>query len=244
MIPYVRKQKILNYMEGKEIVYLKDLVNYLNSSLSTVRRDLNSLAQEGVVTLLNGGAVTITSRSYDLPVEKKKQTNITAKDIIARKASEIVENGDVIYIDSGTTTIQMIKYLKNKKITIVTSSLTFPRDQLTNDIKLIYLGGELLTDLESLVGSITEKQLLSMYFDKAFIGANGYSEQGVFTFDLREARKKEIVRNQSRQAFLLVDTSKEGKRGFARAFGLEECTLITEKDEDESESTSDYKSES
>ena len=56
-------------------------------------------------------------------------------------------------------------------------------------------------------------------------------EEGVFTFDLREARKKEIVMNQSRKAYLLVDTSKEGKRGFARAFGLEDCILITERND-------------
>ena len=92
------------------------------------------------------------------------------------------------------------------------------------------LGGELLADLESLVGSITEKQLLSMYFDKAFVGANGYGEQGVFTYDLREARKKEIVKEQSRIVYLLADTSKENKRSFARAFGLDACVLITEKD--------------
>jgi len=231
MIPYIRRQMILDYMSGKEVVYLKDISEFLNSSISTIRRDLGSLEKEGLVKLLNGGAATLQSRSYDLPVAKKSQINIEAKEIIAQKAADLVEDGDVIYIDSGTTTIIMMKFLKKKKITIVTSGLAFPRDQLTPDIKLIYLGGELLVDLESLVGTITEKQLLSMYFDKAFIGANGYCDQGVFTFDLREARKKEIVMNQSRKAYLLVDTSKEGKRGFARAFGLEDCILITERND-------------
>ena len=230
MIPYIRRQKILDYMDGKDVVYLKDIAAFLSRSVSTVRRDLVGLEKEGLVKLLNGGAATLQSRSYDLPVEKKRQTNIEAKEIIARKAAELVENGDVIYIDSGTTTVMMMKDLKNTKLTIVTSSLTFPREHLTPDIKLIYLGGELLADLESLVGSITEKQLLSMYFDKAFVGANGYGEQGVFTYDLREARKKEIVKEQSRIVYLLADTSKENKRSFARAFGLDACVLITEKD--------------
>lgn len=233
MIPYVRRQKILDYMNGKEVVYLKDIAEYLSSSISTVRRDMVSLEKEGQIKLLNGGGATLLSRSYDLPVEKKRQTNIEAKEVIAQKAAGLVDNGDVIYIDSGTTTVMMMKYLKKKKLTIVTSSLTFPREYLTPDIKLIYLGGELLADLESMVGSITEKQLLSMYFDKAFIGANGYCDQGVFTFDLREARKKEIVKNQSQEVYLLADTSKQNKRSFARAFGLEECILITEKSEQE-----------
>ena len=142
---------ILDYMSGKEVVYLKDISEFLNSSISTIRRDLGSLEKEGLVKLLNGGAATLQSRSYDLPVAKKSQINIEAKEIIAQKAADLVEDGDVIYIDSGTTTIIMMKFLKKKKITIVTSGLAFPRDQLTPDIKLIYLGGELLVDLESLV---------------------------------------------------------------------------------------------
>ena len=102
MIPYIRRQKILDYMDGKDVVYLKDIAAFLSRSVSTVRRDLVGLEKEGLVKLLNGGAATLQSRSYDLPVEKKRQTNIEAKEIIARKAAELVENGDVIYIDSGT----------------------------------------------------------------------------------------------------------------------------------------------
>ncbi len=236
MIPYVRKQMILDYLKTHEVALQKEIADYCSSSVSTIRRDLLALTKEGQVVMLNGGAVkALAPQDFDQPVERKRLEHIEAKEIIAQKASALVANGDVIYIDSGTTPIMMLKYLKARNLTIVTSSVVFPREQTSPDWKVIFLGGELLANLESVVGTLTEKQLLSMYFDKAFVGANGYTKDGVFTYDIREARKKEIVKEQSKVTYLLADTSKDNKRCFARAFSLNECILITERDETEAD---------
>lgn len=230
MIPYLRQQNILNYLKDHHVMYFTELADYLGISVSTVRRDLVAMEQQGLLSILNGGAVTLQTRSDDAPMQKKLQLNIAQKELIAQKAAALVEDGDVIYIDSGTTTLLVLKYLKSKRLTIVTSSISLAREWLPMDATIIYLGGELLRDLESTVGSITEKQMLGMYFDKAFLGANAYSKQGIFTMDLREARKKEIAKNQSAITYVLADTSKRDKHSFAKVFALQECVLITEED--------------
>lgn len=232
MIPDVRKKKILEYMAEKDVVYISDLAEELEFSLSTIRRDLKSLEQDGDVVLLRGGAARVRSQGYDEPVVKKKLINSEAKEIIARKAAELIEDGDCIYVDSGTTTAALLKYLSGKNITIVSSSTQLMDYMPIKGAKCILLGGEVRDDLESVYGALTEKMIASMYFDKAFIGANGYMEDGgVYTYDHREARKKEIVKEYAKETYLLMDTTKKNKYAFAKVFDLDECTLITELDE-------------
>jgi len=231
MVPDLRKQEILKYMTGKDVVYMQDLTDELDISLSTIRRDLQALQEEGEVVLMRGGAARIMQRDFDEPVVRKKLINSEAKEIIAKKAAALVEDGDCIYVDSGTTTVAMLKYLAGKQITIVSSSTQLMEYMPIKGAKCILLGGEVRDDLESVFGSLTEKMISNLYFDKAFIGANGYIEDGaIYTYDPREARKKEIVKEYSRTAYVMMDTSKKNKHAFAKVFELNECILITEAD--------------
>ncbi|SCP97646.1 DeoR/GlpR family DNA-binding transcription regulator [Anaerobium acetethylicum] len=231
MVPDLRKQEILKYMTGKDVVYMQDLADELDISLSTIRRDLQALQEEGEVVLMRGGAARIMQRDFDEPVVRKKLINSEAKEIIAKKAAALVEDGDCIYVDSGTTTVAMLKYLAGKQITIVSSSTQLMEYMPIKGAKCILLGGEVRDDLESVFGSLTEKMISNLYFDKAFIGANGYIEDGaIYTYDPREARKKEIVKEYSRTAYVMMDTSKKNKHAFAKVFELNECILITEAD--------------
>lgn len=102
-----------------------------------------------------------------------------------------MEDGDCVYVDSGTTTVGMLKYLQGKRITIVSSSTELLDNLPIKNAKCILLGGEVRDDLESVLGALTEKMISDMYFDKAFIGANGYiPDGGIYTYDDREARKR------------------------------------------------------
>lgn len=229
MVPDLRREELLGYLEGKDVVYMKELVGALDISLSTIRRDLAALEQEGEVVIMRGGAVRMKQGDFDEPVVRKKLVNRDAKEIIAQKAAALVLDGDCIYVDSGTTTITMLKYLKGKNITVVSSSTQLMEYMPIKDTKCILLGGEVRDDLESVFGTLTEKMLSSMYFDKAFIGANGYvEEEGIYTYDPREARKKEIVKENSQKVYVLMDTSKKNKRAFTKVFDFSKCELITE----------------
>jgi len=230
MIPYMRKKRILTELERKEIVYISDLIPLLEeTSESTIRRDLKQLEDDSRIELLQGGAAKLRkTSSYDMPVESKLHLNIVQKDLIARCASELVSDGDVIYIDSGTTTLGMIKYLKKKKIRIITSNTSVL--SMLEDVEFTchIIGGDVETSLASTVGPITESLLRDLYFDKAFLGATGFSPaSGITTPDFRESSKKRIVKDNTERVYVLADASKYRKSALCKAFDLDQCTIIT-----------------
>ena len=229
MVPYVRRQSILSAVEDKEIVYVEELARKLKISDSTVRRDLKVLADEGEVVSLRGGAVKRKAGSYDIPLQTKQLLNNDKKHKIAEYAAGLVQDGEVIYIDSGTTPLYMVRYLKKKKITVVTSNTQVISELMDTDVTTITIGGEVSKRLGSIVGPFAEGMLQNMFFDKAFLGASGYSlAGGINTPDPREAAKKRLVRSNSKEVYVLVDSSKANRTNFCKAFELSECVIITD----------------
>ena len=240
MVPELRQEKILESVKSREISYIKDLAEELGISLSTIRRDVAVLEDAGEVISMRGGAVkpaavpaptmTVSEKPVDeAPVIKKRLINSSQKDIIGKKAAELVESGDVIYVDSGTTCSCMFNYLASKDIIIVTSNYEVLDYMPMQRASVILLGGEISDDLHSINGPLTEKCIADMHFNKAFIGANGYiPDGGVFTHSEREARKKVLVREHSDKNYLLVDTSKKNQYAFQKLFNVRDVVLITE----------------
>ena len=231
MIPYLRRKIILENLEKSEIVHIEELVRFLeDTSSSTIRRDLKNLADDGLIEILHGGAAKLLDKSsYDMPLSSKQQIHTHEKEVIGRKAAELVKDGEVIYIDSGSTTLQMIKYIKNMDIQIVTSN-TLILNQI-EDAKFVchILGGEVEKSLGSVYGSVTDNLLYDMYFDRSFLGATGVSNiSGVSTPDFREANKKRIVMEHSKNTYVLADSTKIGKNALCKSFELNKCVLITD----------------
>ena len=229
MIPKLRMEKILEILSEEDVIFLEDISMKVQISKSTARRDLMLLQEQGQVEIMRGGAVRLKKYDHDEPVTQKKFINKSEKSLIAKKASDLVQEGDCIYIDSGTTAALMLDYLGDKKITIVTSStLNLEKVNLKN-IRYIILGGEIEQDLASVQGSLTEKMISLMYFDKSFIGANGYIvDEGIYTHDTKEAFKKELIINNSVKTYALLDTSKRNKKAFAKVENFRSCTIISE----------------
>lgn len=233
MIPFVRRQRILGFLGENDIGYIPDLIAlFENVSASTIRRDLKALEAEGQVQLLHGGAATLTdgtSSSYDMPVEKKRFLHIEAKRAIAAHAASLINDGEVVYIDSGTTLFIMIEFIKEKRIKVVTSNTSILTELRDARFQCVILGGDVTETLGSVTGPITDNLLRGMYFDKAFLGATGYSEvSGLSTPDFREANKKQIVAANSEEVFVLVDNSKAGKRSLCKFLDLADATIITD----------------
>lgn len=234
MIPYERRQIMLAEMERNELVNLDDFQRALpNISKSTIRRDLKTLENEGQIVLLRGGAAKMKTGSYDTPLNSRNLIHVKEKEAIARTAAELVKDGEAIYIDAGSTCLRMIAYLRGKDITIVTTNAIIFPEIVETDLKCTMVGGDILKSTASVVGPLTDKMLGSLFFDKAFIGTTGYDIQaGISTPDSREANKKSIVRANAKETYVLADTSKEGVQAMCRAFGLEECTLIVDRETD------------
>ncbi|QQO10590.1 DeoR/GlpR family DNA-binding transcription regulator [Breznakiella homolactica] len=232
MIPYERRKRMLAELEKQELVNLEDFGSVLgNVSLSTIRRDLRTLEAEGQIVILRGGAAKMKSGSYDTPVSSRQILHVREKELVARTAADLIKDGEVVYIDAGSSALRMIKHLKSKRISIVTTNASIMSEVAETDFKCLLVGGELLKSTASLVGPLTDNILKDMYFDKAFIGATGYDLQaGINTPDEREANKKAIVKNNSKETYVLADSSKEGIQTLCKAFELNECIIITDRE--------------
>ncbi|MGL5260165.1 MAG: DeoR/GlpR family DNA-binding transcription regulator [Lachnospiraceae bacterium] len=228
MVPYERRKEILQLLDQKEIVSLEEFCELLQDvSSSTIRRDLKVLESEGHIELLRGGAAKLKGGYYDTPVESRTQLNVEEKEIIAKYAANMVQDGDVVYIDSGSTTLLMVKYLVKKRITIVTTNTDIPIELKNSEIECIMVGGKINVKTASLYGGLTDHILQGLHFDKAFLGASGFSKKaGINTPDLNESNKKQLIKQNSRKVYILADSSKDGKTSMCKIFELGEVTII------------------
>lgn len=234
MIPYERKKEILQLLENADIVTLEDFCDLLNDvSESTIRRDLKTLEKEGHIELLRGGAAKLKGGYYDTPVTSRNQINVEEKELIAQKAACMVNDGDVVYIDAGSTPLMMVKYLIGKKITIVTTNTEIGTKLMGSDIECILVGGKLDVRTASVYGGMTIQSLQQLFFDKAFLGASGFSmKAGINTPELEEVKKKQIVRHNSRKTYVLADSSKDGKETMCKIFEMGEVKIICDRETD------------
>lgn len=232
MIPYVRREKIIDKLEEKELMYIDDFLGIFEDvSESTIRRDLKTLEEEGHILLLRGGAVKLKGSSYEMPVGTKKFLYKEEKEKIAELAASFVTNDEVIYIDSGTTCLSIPKYIKAKDVRIITTNVQVLNSLDNPNISsCTIVGGEVNKELDSISGPLTDQTLKNLYFDRAFIGTSGFGlEVGINTPDFKEASKKCILKANSKKCYALADHSKFNKSTLCKAFELTECILLTDK---------------
>lgn len=221
---------ILQELKQKGTVSVTDLVKLLDASESTVRRDLNSLDQEGLLKKIHGGAITIDENTskHDYKVNVRKSLNVEDKCEIAKYAASLVEEGDVIYLDAGTTTELLINFIEVKNITVVTNGISHAKKLLEKGFKTYILGGEVKSVTEAVVGSSTVEELKKYNFSKGFFGVNGVSNQsGYTTPDVSEAMVKSQAIKMCQKSYILADTSKLEKRSFVTFGAITDSTLIT-----------------
>ena len=173
MIQYERKQLILEQLRGSEVAHIEELVDTTGASPSTVRRDIDALVKSGKIIALRGGAIKLNDRPSELPTSEKRLINRDAKQAIAAAAAELVHDGDTVYIDSGTTTLQMMPLLRHRRIHVITSNTQIFTMAPGDRVRVTILAGDWIASIGSIAGSLTERLLSELYFDKAFIGASG-----------------------------------------------------------------------
>lgn len=241
MIPYERQQKILSILENKELVKIDELQEiFIDISVSTLRRDLKELDKNRKVELLSGGAVKKISTIREIPITTRSTLHSEQKEKIASIAAELIDDGDTIYLDSGSTCSMLFRMILGKRIKIYTSNTDI--FSVSGDIaaEIIILGGKFNPINSSVTGPFTDELLRNLYFNKSFIGANGIDEKlGVTTPTMEEANKKRIVKQHSEQGYLVCDSSKFHSLSNIKAFDLDDVIIISDKtDEKISESVS------
>lgn len=227
-----RRKSILALLEEKAVVNLQELVDFCKVSEATIRRDLSLLEEKNLIYRTHGGAARKQSaRGLEASIYTKRKENAFDKQKLAQYVtSNFIENGQTIYLDAGTSTYDMIDYLKNRNITVVTNSSYHLLKLIENKIHTIVLGGVVKHSTQAIVGVTAYEQLEKYSFDACFVGCNGIDKDfGLSTADENEAILKRYALKNSKKKYVLADQSKFGHRKFQKFAELEDATVISYK---------------
>ena len=204
-----RWENIISKCRSDGEVHVSDLVEELQSSEATIRRDLRDMEDLNMVVRFFGGARFKDDQSMEPPMLLKAETNASSKKRIGYTAAKLIKDNMMVYIDAGSTTYEMIDYITAKNITVVTNGVPHITKLGQKGINTIVLGGRLRWSTEAMIGTQAAKQLKDLYFDMSFIGANGIHEYvGLTTSNEMEAAVKSLVIEKSTKAYVLSDKSK------------------------------------
>lgn len=224
-----RQHKILQLIRVERVMRVETLGVTLNVSSATIRRDLVDLEGRGKLRRVHGGAVAVDSRLEEPAIfDDKASVAASEKKLIADEAFTLIQSEDTIYVDGGTTTLELIRMIRDtQNITVVTNSLRAAVELGGSGPRLILIGGELRRRSQTLVGPLTRGTLNELHVDKAFMGTMGLTiEEGMTTTDPAEAYTKELVMKQAGEVILLVDSEKIGKISFSRSGEVDQIDHI------------------
>ncbi|MCM2533259.1 DeoR/GlpR family DNA-binding transcription regulator [Neobacillus pocheonensis] len=230
MIKEKRLKKIQEYVIEHQSASLDELVTVFDVSKNTIRRDVQELVDRGELKKVYGGVSVVHKKLESF--QERSVRNQECKELIAKKAASYVEDGDFIFIDSGTTTIEMLEYLKDKQLTIFTNNIDFIVGSLPFEkLNVITIGGMLERKTSSFVNPRNMDLLKDYNIKKAFMASTGISlSNGVTNASPLESELKKIVVNRSAEVYLLVDHDKFDKYGLMTYCGFDEIDyLVTEK---------------
>lgn len=233
-----RIAEIEQYIYSRKSVTLDELCEVFQVSKNTIRRDIEVIIQNPDIVKTYGG-VTINSQTKKLLVSFNERNikNAEAKRLIAAKAASLVNNGDSIFIDSGTTTLCMLDYLRDKTITLLTNNLEVVTQAIPyENITLVSLPGTLNRKALSFTGNSAAKFLSSYNIKKAFLAATGITlENGATNSSPEETCIKEMAVKKSQETYLLADSGKFGVVSLLTYSDVDSFSgIITEKLPDES----------
>jgi len=224
MFALERQKRILEMLNANGAVWVSKLSVELGVTEETVRRDLEKLEKQEALLRTHGGAIPIQDSSYELSLEKRKQTNSDIKERLAKEAAKHILPGDTIFLDSSTTTFFIAKEIKKlRNITVITNSLRIINELSgTELIKVLTVGG-LISNNQSLVGSLAESTIENNYFaDKFFFSSKGINADiGVLESNEQECFIKQKILLNANEKYYLCDSSKIGKVGFYKLAPIE-----------------------
>lgn len=220
-----RQTTIINLLFETKEVSVNDLSEKLGVSGVTIRQDLSSLEEQGLVKRVHGGAVLNNTDDISL----RLALNYEKKIKIAQKAASFVAEGETILIEAGSTNALLAREMAKKRgVTIVTANMFIARELREHyDTPVIVLGGLYQHQSESLVGKLTKLCIDHVNFHKAFIGVDGFAQEAGFTGkDMMRAEINAYIAEKSPQVFIVTDSSKFGKIELTTYFGPAEVDYV------------------
>lgn len=223
-----REQLILDLLKRSDVLPVSSLSTKLGVSEATVRRDLQHLHQRGLLERVHGGATVKVGSQAELLFSDKEGKYSEEKQLIAQAALELIEEHDTIYLDGGSTVLQLAKLLEARSgLTIVTNSLMAASVLMESGHRLVLTGGEFRALSRTMVGPLSSAILENLTVDKAFMGTIGLTlEDGLSTTDANEAFTKKLVMSRASQVILLADQSKFSVPSFVNSGALEDLHVV------------------
>lgn len=235
MLQNLRHEKILKELEMNRAVKVTELAKELDTSESTIRRDIAELDRIGKLKKVFGGAIPSESGMISMPtdVAERDAINIEEKERIAQYAATLIEDGDFVYIDAGTTTYRMIEYLENSNATYVTNGIVNAQMLVQKGFNVYMIGGMLRPMTEAAIGSSAVEALKKYNFTKCFMGSNGIDlNRGFSTPDIGEAAMKTVAIQKSCISFILADHTKFDRISSVTFASIDEAYIITDRVDD------------
>ena len=224
-----RHTYILEQLMKQSSVQVSELAELLNVSSVTIRKDLTELEKNGRLYRSHGKAILINPFANNRSVNEKESLNAEEKQLIGMEAAQLVVPNDSILLASGTTIHALARNLRPAdKLTVVSASLQATELLAENEnIDIIQIGGNVRHSSLSVVGQYSEMILRSCSFSKLFLGVDGIDlEFGISTTDMREAELNREMIHTAQKTIVLADSSKFGRRGFARICGMDDVDMI------------------
>jgi DeoR/GlpR family transcriptional regulator of sugar metabolism len=239
MLARQRQERILEALRASGGVRVSDLTETLQVSYMTIRRDLDALAEQGLVEKVHGGATATATaaaqRSADEPgFEAKSVRELGEKEAIAAEAVQLVRPGTAIGVTAGTTTWTLARYLRDvPNLTVVTNSIPVAevmRHDGRTDLSVVLTGG-LRTPSDALVGPVADAAVRAMHVDLLFMGVHGMDERGGFTTpNLLEAETNRALVRSARRLVVVADHTKWGIVGLSTIAALGEADVLVTDD--------------
>ncbi len=211
-----RANKILDLLETFGEVEIRQLAAEIDVSEVTVRRDLTAMASNGLLYRTHGGAMKLSELIKPVSFVNKAAVNVKAKDAICKRVAEDIIDGDVIFIDCGSTAFRLCQFIKNKKIKVITNSLPVVNELQNSSVTINLIGGEVDTSRQAVHGTIAQEHIARYQASKAFLGVDGITGEGLYAGNEHEASNTLAMASQSDCVYILCDASKIGKTSYLK----------------------------
>lgn len=223
-----RHERILERLNRDGKVDVAGLSQQLGISEVTIRRDLEHLAQAGVLRRTRGGAVSMMMLGEGLPYAMREIEVAETKRLLAGAVAKLVRNGEAVALDSGTTCVEIARVLVGTRLTVMPFSVQAIGALFgKSNINLITPGGSVRHDEGSITGPLAEASLRSVRFDTAIISPCGASpEDGVMAHDLQDAAVKRAIIGAARRTILVADSSKFSRSAMAAVCPLDSIDIL------------------
>jgi DeoR family transcriptional regulator, aga operon transcriptional repressor len=217
MLSEERRRAIVEMLQEDGRVLVGDLATRFRTSLITIRKDLEFLHHQGQLERTHGGALPVKMALMDSSLQEKEQLHHQEKVHIAAAAARMIGKGQVIILDSGTTTTAIARACRHmKSLTIITNATNIAAELADSPVEVILTGGVLRRNSYSLVGPLAEESLRKLSADLLFLAVDGFDVRyGLTTPNLLEARVNRAMAESARRTIVVCDSSKFGRRSLS-----------------------------